>query len=359
MRFIVIDIAASSGGAMTILKGFYNYIKANSEHEWIFLLSDNYIEETDNIKVWVYAKQKQSRFRRLLFDFFTGRNVIRKSGADAIVNFQNTRICGSKVPQIIYQDQPIPFQKAKSFSFFKKDERDMAVYQYLIGAMVKAATKKSQSVVVQTEWMRNAVIKQCRVPEENVYLIPPAIDLPEIFYRESETAQYDQRNFFYPASDAVYKNHECIYKACKLLEEENISIKMSVTIKGSQSSNIEFLGAIPYEDVIRKYKASTLVFPSYIETYGLPLAEARRLNCIVLAADTEFSRELLNNYNNAYFFNYEKPDELAALMKKVALGNIKREHNAIVFNEDGLFDGWEKFHEICVITAQNQFTIKK
>ena len=47
MRIVVNDIAASKGGALTVLKDFYSCVRENDkENEWIFLLGDNLLEET-------------------------------------------------------------------------------------------------------------------------------------------------------------------------------------------------------------------------------------------------------------------------------------------------------------------------
>ena len=50
MRIVVNDIAASTGGAMTVLRDFYNCVcDSDKENEWIFLLNDRYFKETDNV----------------------------------------------------------------------------------------------------------------------------------------------------------------------------------------------------------------------------------------------------------------------------------------------------------------------
>ena len=65
------------------------------------------------------------------------------------------------------------------------------------------------------------------------------------------------------------------------------------------------------------YNTHVLIFPSYIESFGLPLIEAALHADVVLAADTEFSRELLSNYSNVYYYKYDNAQKLADLMKKV------------------------------------------
>ena len=75
-------------------------------------------------------------------------------------------------------------------------------------------------------------------------------------------------------------------------------------------------GYINRNEVFENMKTKVLIFPSYIETVGLPLLEAKLIGTIILASNTPFSHEILDGYENAYFFNPFNADELAILMKK-------------------------------------------
>ena len=134
MRIVVNDIAASTGGAMTILKDFYRCVRENdTENEWIFLLGDEYLEETERIKIMTFPHVKRSKIKKLQFDFFKGKKIIEELRPDAVLSLQNVITHGLKVPQLTYVHQSIPFQDVKRFSFLKKRERNVAVYQYIIG----------------------------------------------------------------------------------------------------------------------------------------------------------------------------------------------------------------------------------
>ncbi|RGS74706.1 hypothetical protein [Coprococcus sp. AF21-14LB] len=66
MRVLVNAMAASKGGALSILKDFYTYVRDNDvENEWIFLISGNYIEETAKIKV--IQKEKKDMVSQIVF----------------------------------------------------------------------------------------------------------------------------------------------------------------------------------------------------------------------------------------------------------------------------------------------------
>lgn len=339
MRIVVNDIAASTGGAMTVLKDFYFCVKENdSENEWIFLLSDKYVEETENIKVITLPEIKKNPIKKVLFDLFTGKKFINSLKPDVVFSMQNIITFGVSAPQTVYIHQAIPFQSAKKFSFLKSNERKIAFIQYFIGALIKLSAKRSDKVIVQTKWMKDAVCKKCNLSSKKVLCVTP--NVKDIAHLKNPEL-FDKTCFFYPTATGVYKNNSCIYEACKLLDEQNIEYTVKLTLpKQYSEGNIDCIDRIPYEDVINYYNKSTLIFPSYIETFGYPLTEARKLGSIVLASDCPFSHEALDNYENAYFFNPFKPEELTQLMNKVVMGEINKKETADIFENQE--DSWKR-----------------
>lgn len=323
MKIVVNDIAASGSGAMTVLRDFYEYVCENDhENQWIFLLNDRYFEETDNVKILTLPAVKRNPFRKLLFDFITGRKYIGALQPDVVFSLQNIITFGMKVPQVAYIHQSIPFQTVKRFSFLKASERKMAVIQYLIGAVIKRSAKKSSKVITQTRWIKDAICSQCGLPEDKVVTVAPdvVVQMPDV----AET-QFDRTSFFYPSTPAIYKNNECILQASAILDREEVPHKIVLTLPAEQSKgNVDCVGRLPYQEVLERYTSTTLLFPSYIETFGYPLAEARKMGAIVLASDCPFSREVLDGYENAYYFDPFCPEALAELMKKVVSGEIER-----------------------------------
>jgi glycosyltransferase involved in cell wall biosynthesis len=74
---------------------------------------------------------------------------------------------------------------------------------------------------------------------------------------------------------------------------------------------IAFIGKITLDEVYDYYSKSILIFPSYIETFGLPMLEAKMHGSPILASDCAFSHEILDGYDRAKFFNPFKVEELA------------------------------------------------
>lgn len=342
MRIVVNNIAASKTGALSILVDFYEAVKKyGMEHKWIFLVGGDYIASTENIEVLVMSQVKKSQKNRLLFDLVTGSRFIESMEPDVVFSMQNTltrgkihKKDGSHIWQYLYVHQPLGFQKMKKFSFFVKEEREYAIYQYLIGSLIDASIKRADFTIVQTKWMKEAVIEKTNISPRKIQSVLPNVpDLSEYEGKE----RFRSNLFFFPSGEILYKNHECILKASALLNKKNITdYKIRFTLQGlwdvtkrvyeDPCQNVEWMGRVDREKVFGYYGESTLIFPSYIETFGFPLAEARQLGTIILASDCPFCHEVLEDYENAYFFHPFKEAELAELMEKVIKGEItKRE----------------------------------
>ncbi len=365
MRIVVDDIAASKTGALSILRDFYNYIVENDkDNTWIFVLGDRLLEETENVKVLVRYDIKASRKKRLMFDLKTGAGYFESLKPDVLFSMQNTLPRGYKGKQVLYVHQPLPYQSWKKFSFFKSEEREYAIYQHLIGRMIDASVKRADKVIVQTEWMRQAVIKKTGVSPERVVKIMPDIKVPKGFSRRNGAVTIDNnvinnnamdngvinnnainnnainnnviKRFFYPAGEILYKNHGLILEAAGILINRGIrDFEVSFTLnKGDlpylnrypEYEQVKYLGRIPREEVFKRYRDDVLLFPSYIETFGYPPAEARAVGGKILASDCPFCHEVLEGYEGAAYLDPFNASALADIMEWVIKGEMFAEN---------------------------------
>lgn len=345
LRIAVLDTAASKTGALSVLREYYDRVcGSNSSDEWFFIIGTEGLlkERKDAPFVHVLLKEdiKRSRIRRLFFDRFSGKGYLSSLKPDVILSMQNTLPRGAEKigKTVIYLHQPLGFQKIKKFSFFNKWERGLAVYQYLIAGEIDDSLKRADKIIVQTKWMKDAVCEKDGIDPERIEIMPPA--LPADFdlckpFKAGDTAADAPDDadlckpapglFVYPAGSMVYKNHQCIADALKLLYDRGVrDLKVVFTEKKEDlpwvsvspecENMMEWRGMMKREELLKLYKSSVLLFPSYIETFGLPLAEARNLGIPVIAADTPFAREILAGYEKAEFFDAFDPERLSHLM---------------------------------------------
>lgn len=347
MRILVFDVPASSGGALSILEDFYNEVKnmQSNETEWIFVISTPNMKETSNIKILKYPWIKKTWIHRIIFDYFVSPCLVRRYGADKIISFQNVTVPYTKVTQVLYMHNSIPFIDIK---FKLRSQSFLWIYQNVIGRRIIQSIRKADRTIVQTEWVKRAIRDKVGEIKGDILVSAPNInvEISKTFLPQTGRPLI----FFYPASADEYKNHIIVVKAVERMGSElHDEFKVIFTIKGDENSHIkemfndskkkglpiQFAGKMTREQVFEMYTKSILLFPSYLETYGLPLMEARMHECMILASDCLFSHEILDNYSNVYYFNPFEPAQLTELLLKVINGEM-------IYHEDKFILSTEK-----------------
>lgn len=327
MRIMVFDVPAESGGALTILNQYYDAAIKDEENEWIFVVSTPDLKETKNVKVFNYPWIKKSWFHRLYFDKSIAHKLVEKNEVDEILSLQNVTIPKVKVKQTLYLHQPLPFVEkrysvSENFKFW--------VYQNIISKMIFKSIKEADKVIVQTKWIMNSAIDKANVAKEKFVLKQPELNIE--IKKNYAPDEREVRLFFYPASGLIYKNHEVIINACRLLKDRGVSnYKVVFTLKGDENKHIsklreivlgenlpiEFLGSMSINNVYEYYSKAVLIFPSYIETFGLPMLEAKMHRSPILASDCAFSHEILEGYDKVHYFDPFDTLQLTTLMRMV------------------------------------------
>lgn len=326
MKIMVFDVPAENGGALTILNQYYDNAIKDKENEWIFVLSTPQLSEHSNVKILNFPWVKKSWFHRLYFDKVVANKIVKSHNVDEILSLQNVIVRSANIKQTLYLHQPLPFVKKKykiyeNFIFW--------TYQNLIGKMIFKSIKRADNIIVQTKWMKEAVIKKVKINGDKITLKEPKLNINvESEYKESNR---NEKLFFYPAGSSLYKNHRVIIEACRIINNKSIkNYKVVFTLYGDENKNIKnlydiakkenlpiaFIGKINIDEVCRYYSKSILLFPSYIETYGLPMLEAKMHLSPIIASDCAFSHEILDGYEKADFFDPYNSHQLSEYMER-------------------------------------------
>lgn len=116
-------------------------------------------------------------------------------------------------------------------------------------------------------------------------------------------------DFVYVASGESHKNHRNLLNAWRLLAETGLRPSLTLTVDSSTYQdlsdliswhiahlglNIVNVGSLQQSDIADLYRSSSaLIFPSIIESFGLPLVEATRLGLPVIAAELDYVRDIV------------------------------------------------------------------
>ncbi|MGD1370558.1 glycosyltransferase family 1 protein, partial [Enterococcus faecium] len=87
----------------------------------------------------------------------------------------------------------------------------------------------------------------------------------------------NMKHFFYPASNIPYKNHDFLIESFSKCKDKELRLFLTLSRDeiDIKDDRIILLGKVPREKVFDIYSKSNLIFPSSIETLGLPLLEAQ------------------------------------------------------------------------------------
>lgn len=312
---LIYDVHASESGALAILNDLYIQIKEYPDKsiKWIFAVSTPEYQETESIVVYRYPWVKKNWFYRAYFDSVTTRQLLKKYKPDKVFSLQNKGIGFYKCPQYVYLH--LPFILTDHKFDIRKDGKKLWLYQNVLSKNIFASLRKVNKTIVQTHWMKDALIKKAGVKVERIAIEAPDISMNHIgVFKDTPE---NRRRFFYPATAFTYKNHMTLLKGLKNAVDHGLQdYELFLTIRSNENAytqsladyaenahlNVIFNGPIPREEVFKRYTNSVLVFPSYVESFGLPLLEARMTNTPIIVADCPFSREILENYERVIYF---------------------------------------------------------
>lgn len=127
---------------------------------------------------------------------------------------------------------------------------------------------------------------------------------------EVEGAPPSEYEFIYPASGEPHKNHQNLIEAWKLLADEGLFPNLLVTLDEARFPSlcrcierleeecgvrIKNLGVLDHGRVLKLYnRVSALIYPSFFESFGLPLTEAQAAGLPVLAGECDYVRDILD-----------------------------------------------------------------
>ena len=323
-NILVYDVAAESGGALSILIDFYRKAESDVENQYYFVVSIPELENTENISVIRCPWVKKSWFHRLYMDNWVSKHIIYKYHINKIISLQNHTLTNCQAMQCVYVHNALPYS---DYRFRLIDQPYLWFYQNVIGRYTAHSLKRADEIIVQTKWMKRKIMLETG-KDKNIRVEP----VESTLFSDQVLLHTWSNVFFYPATAFAFKNHQVIIDASKLLSKEKIKdYEIVFTISGDEneysrrikkqiadnSLPIKLVGHLNKNNMASYYQRSCLVFSSFIETVGLPLLEAKKFNAPIIAADCDYAHEAINEYSFAMYFDFDDAERLSQLMKSM------------------------------------------
>ena len=356
------------GGPLTIYKDCLRCVEKYflENYEIVALVHNRelFSEFDSKIKFIEFMDSKKSYLKRFYYEYFYFKRLSKKlkpylwfSLHDMTPNVVADKRAVYCHNSIIFYDMKIKdmINEFKMFMFSR-------FYKYIY----KINIKKNNFVVVQQDWIRKRFKKIFKI--KNVVVAHSNVVIDDS-NNNCKNTKIVKNSFLYPSFPRIFKNFEVICKAVEILENKNIeNFKVYLTIDGSENiyskeivekygrlKCIEFIGLQTRENLMKYYsKIETVIFPSKLETWGLPISEAKAFGKNIILADLEYAHETLGTYEKVMFFGPDDAEKLAEKMEMLInddenMKNIEFDGNIEKNIENPFCKNWKELFDILLL----------
>lgn len=367
MKTIVVSaINFRSGGPLSILKDCLEYLNNNLVDEYrIIALVHNkeLVSEFRTVEVMEFRDSITSYLKRCRYEYREFKKLSKQLKPYLWLSLHDMS------PRVNAEVQAVYCHNASAF--YKFNFKDIVIepklvmfalfYRYLYGINIKS----NNCVIVQQSWLRDIFKKTYKV--SNVLVAHPLISIESGNIGESKVDETLSYKFFFPTLPRIFKNLEVICKAVKYLKERGVSsFKVVLTIDGMETrysksllkkygfiQEIEFIGRISREKVFEYYsEVDCLLFPSKLETWGLPLSEFKQFKKPMIVADLPYAHETVGNYDKVAFFEPDNYKQLADVMEKAMRDESVFKKSYVKEPESPFCTDWKGLFENLLATAK-------
>lgn len=325
-------INITSGGPLTILRNVMAFANENlsKEYEVYALVKSKDVlgSGLTGIHVIEFPDAQKTFFHKLYYEYFYFRKLSTRLNVFLWMSLNDCTPSVNAKLRCVYIHNATSVYKFSSLDF--RFPSRILLQKFYYPLFLRKNLSENDVVVVQQKWLADFVVNSLGYKrKECVLLHRPEFALPQ---SDSHGADNNASRFFiYPTKPEVYKNIHTLIDGFTLLGKENNDYTLILTIDGTENayarylkrkaasnSAIIFAGAMPFDELMRKINsAQALVFPSRLETWGLPLSEARALKKFIMASEMPYARETLSGYRNVLYFNADSPREITAGMQRI------------------------------------------
>ena len=175
-------------------------------------------------------------------------------------------------------------------------------------------------IIVQSQTMQRE-LKQS-LGFESVVLPFIATSSNQFVHQNYKIVEPKEFDFVYVSSAEPHKNHAALLDAWVVLAEQGVRPNLALTVsqssavaqlieqkKNSHGLRITNFGTLQHGEVQNLYANSkALIFPSKLESFGLPLIEAQQLGMPILAPELDYVRDVVEPSET---FDADSPTSIA------------------------------------------------
>ncbi len=352
---IVSAVNIIQGGTLTILIESLDAAAEYLSDEWniVAIVHDVQLIKNPRVQLVAFPDSKRSWLRRVIFEWWYVGRWSKNLKVDLWLSLHDITPRVRAKRQAVYCHNPSPFYRL-SFREAILDPKFMLFnlfYKYLY----RINMHRNFAVVVQQDWLRVAF--------RNIYNHRNIIVAHPVQPRISLHSEVNRNKtiFLYPTLSRFFKNIEVLCQAAASLPDQiQDQIEIRLTIDGSESwyarnlkhsfghvKALRFIGRQNRSEMAMQYsQCDVVLFPSKLETWGLPISEAKTLGKALLVADLPYAHETVGTYSLVSFLH---PDDVVGWANAIQAITTKKWSylgNIGIKPSIPYADGWQHFWAI-------------
>lgn len=339
MKTIVVSaVNLRKGGTLTILRDCLEYLSGlaqTDQYRIVALVHKKELASYPGIEYIELPWTIRSWFLRLWCEYVTMYRISKKlSPVYLWLSLHDTTPNVEAERRAVYCHNSHPFYQWKWRELFLNYR--IVCFAWFTEYIYRINIHKNYRVLVQQQWLRKRFVKMFHLSTKHIIVTLPTVIHP-MAERPTHVQASTTYTFLFPSYGDIHKNFELLCQAAALLEQETGKGKFKVllTINGTENNYtrwlrrkwgyvdaLEFTGFMSKNELYATYeKADCLIFPSKVETWGLPISEFASFNKPMLLADLPYAHETAMGSKQTAFFNVQKVNELKEQMKCLLLGD--------------------------------------
>lgn len=358
-KIVVSGVNIRKGGTLTVMRDCLSWLSSSvlkERYEIIAIVHDrnlfpypdiSYIEYPDSVKSW---------FRRLHYEYIEF-NKLSKSleNVELWFSMHDTSPKVKARAKMVYCQTAYPFYKFRWHDFLM--DYKIPLFSIFTRFVYQYNSSSTDRFIVQQKWFTQGLSQMIRQPLSKFTLFPPHFSNP---FRNIHYTSETKNNipvFFFPSTPDCHKNFESLLEACRILEAKigRNKFKTIITIRGDENryaewlkkrwgdvSSVEFAGFLTKDRLYATYVAADcLIFPSLIESWGLPISEFLPLGKPMILSNLPYAHETAAGADKVAFVNTRDPYEISNAMENLINGN-----NSLFTNVNQENDSKSDYHMV-------------
>lgn len=351
MNILIHAISTNMGGAKRHLDNILKYL---DKYQVFVIVNNNYevLDINSNIHILKYDIKYSNGFKRIIFDNFQMRNIVKEYNIDLIISFSNFGPIFSKTKHILFQTNALYFCKNIKNLYSKKQLFDFNIKKFLI----KMIGKNCDLILTPSESFKLDLVEDLNIPEKKVEVLYHAMEYD--FYNANKKSKNERVEFVFPSHLAPHKGIHILVDALKLLKSKNLpEFKITCTFDREDDegyydslmseinshnleSYIEFIGRVS-QDKIKEYyqNADYMIYTTLCESFGFSMLEAKIFKLPAICSDIKICKEI--SKNAAKYYKALDPQSLANIITEFVINRP----TDFDFEDELLSWDWAKYSE--------------